>query len=272
MFNKYLCRNDELAKSYQRSIDISPDVTGREQPLNWRSDKVLPSEANFNRHQWGVTGDFLRQRRRQGNRPFSVNDDQSSRVDNSVDVIYCTSSDACETKSERTRRVPNGGEEEDVGGTEEISAKNLFQRVILFVSRIVLLNLRFLLVTCHWYLVDLVRGAFLIVQSALSPTYEQKSGAPTRGDKTTEKNRTIFVKQEEKDSKMFLRSMKLKERLAMGLGVSLVLFTLLLVVDIQMDLGVSRGHLVPPHAKVRYVQDEDRNGVFEGFKRKFLQK
>lgn len=71
---------------------------------------------------------------------------------------------------------------------------------------------------------------------------------------------------------MLMRSMKLKERLAMGLGVSLVLFTLLLVVDIQMDLGVSQGHLVPPHAKLRYVQDEDKNGVFEGFKRKFLQK
>lgn len=73
------------------------------------------------------------------------------------------------------------------------------------------------------------------------------------------------------NAKMFLRS-KLKERLAVGLGVSLVLFTLLLVVDLQMDLGVSKGHLVPPHAKVRYVHDEDKNGVFEGFKRKFLQK
>ncbi|XP_055705963.1 extracellular serine/threonine protein CG31145 isoform X1 [Phlebotomus papatasi] len=71
---------------------------------------------------------------------------------------------------------------------------------------------------------------------------------------------------------MMLRSMKLKERLAVGFGISLVLFTLLLVVDLQMDLGVSRNHIVPSHAKVKYVQTEDKNGVFEGFKRKFLQK
>ncbi|XP_055676841.1 extracellular serine/threonine protein CG31145 [Lutzomyia longipalpis] len=71
---------------------------------------------------------------------------------------------------------------------------------------------------------------------------------------------------------MMLRSMKLKERLAVGFGVSLVLFTLLLVVDLQMDLGVSKNHIVPAHAKVKYVQTEDKNGVFEGFKRKFLQK
>lgn len=73
-------------------------------------------------------------------------------------------------------------------------------------------------------------------------------------------------------NKMLLRSMKLKERLAVGLGVSLVLFTLLLVVDLQMDLGVSKGHLVPSHGRVKYVKDEDKNGVFRDFKRKFLQK
>lgn len=74
------------------------------------------------------------------------------------------------------------------------------------------------------------------------------------------------------NNKMLLRSMKLKERLAVGLGVSLVLFTLLLVVDLQMDLGVSKGHLVPSHGRVKYVKDEDKNGVFRDFKRKFLQK
>lgn len=72
--------------------------------------------------------------------------------------------------------------------------------------------------------------------------------------------------------KMFLRSMKLKERLAVGFGVSLVLFTLLLVVDLQMDLGVSNKHLMPSHAKIKYINDEDKSGVFREFKRKFLQK
>lgn len=77
---------------------------------------------------------------------------------------------------------------------------------------------------------------------------------------------------DKKSAKMWMRSMKLKERLAVGFGVSLVLFTLLLVVDLQMDLGVSNKHLMPAHAKLKYVPDEDKTGVFREFKRKFLQK
>lgn len=75
--------------------------------------------------------------------------------------------------------------------------------------------------------------------------------------------------------KMFLmRSMKLKERLAVGFGVSLVLFTLLLVIDLQMDLGMSKSNYVPAnyHGRVKYIQDEDKTGVFKEFQRKFLQK
>ncbi|CAO1431301.1 unnamed protein product [Diamesa tonsa] len=71
-----------------------------------------------------------------------------------------------------------------------------------------------------------------------------------------------------------LRSMKLKERLAIGFGVSLVLFTLLLVIDLQMDLGMSKNNFVPAnyHGRVKYIKDEDDTGVFKDFKRKFLQK
>uniref|UniRef100_A0A336M8S1 CSON013625 protein n=1 Tax=Culicoides sonorensis TaxID=179676 RepID=A0A336M8S1_CULSO len=92
-----------------------------------------------------------------------------------------------------------------------------------------------------------------------------------------EKKKNIICKENvesnKKDrAKMWLRSMKLKERLAVGFGVSLVLFTLLLVVDLQMDLGVSNKHLMPAHAKIKYIQDEDKTGVFRDFKRKFLQK
>lgn len=67
----------------------------------------------------------------------------------------------------------------------------------------------------------------------------------------------------------FLRSMKLKERLAVGFGVSLVLITILLVVDLQMDLNVTRGNLMPMHGKVYTGNDTDRNGVFTAFRRKF---
>lgn len=75
--------------------------------------------------------------------------------------------------------------------------------------------------------------------------------------------------------KMYLmRSMKLKERLAVGFGVALVLFTLLLVIDLQMDLGMSKSNYVPSntHARVKYVAEDDKTGVFKEFQRKFLQK
>lgn len=71
---------------------------------------------------------------------------------------------------------------------------------------------------------------------------------------------------------LLIRSMKLKERLAVGLGVSLVLITILLIADLQMDLNMSKGHLyVPPpmHAKIYVGNDTDRNGVFTAFKQKF---
>lgn len=75
--------------------------------------------------------------------------------------------------------------------------------------------------------------------------------------------------------KMYLiRSMKLKERLAVGFGVSMVLFTLLLVIDLQMDLGMARSSSSSEnyHGRVKYVQDNDKTGVFKDFQRKFLQK
>lgn len=64
--------------------------------------------------------------------------------------------------------------------------------------------------------------------------------------------------------------MKLKERLAVGFGVSLVLITILLVADLQMDMNASRGgHLYPMHGKVFVGNDTDRDGVFTAFRRKF---
>lgn len=76
------------------------------------------------------------------------------------------------------------------------------------------------------------------------------------------------------DKMYLMRSMKLKERLAVGFGVSLVLFTLLLVIDLQMDLGMSKSNYDPAnyHGRVKYIQDEDKTGVFKEFQRKFLQK
>lgn len=72
----------------------------------------------------------------------------------------------------------------------------------------------------------------------------------------------------------FFRSMKLKERLAVGFGVSLVLLTVVLVVDLQMDLGISKIKNAPGnyHGRVKYIPDDDKSGVYKEFQRKFLQK
>lgn len=66
----------------------------------------------------------------------------------------------------------------------------------------------------------------------------------------------------------WLRSMKLKDRFAIGFGVSLVLLTVLVIVDVHLDLGVTNSQTVPVHGRVRYVQDVDKNGVYVDFKRK----
>lgn len=86
---------------------------------------------------------------------------------------------------------------------------------------------------------------------------------------------STFNKTKNSETKMgFLRSMKLKERIVMSFAASLVLFTLFLVIDVQMDFGVTSKHLLPSssHDKVRYVRNEDSAGFMRDFKRKFLQK
>ncbi|XP_030369881.1 extracellular serine/threonine protein CG31145 isoform X1 [Scaptodrosophila lebanonensis] len=86
-----------------------------------------------------------------------------------------------------------------------------------------------------------------------------------------------------------LRTMKLKERLAISLGATLVLLTLLLIVDVQMDFGVANRHLLQQHSKLRFGSSSNNNnnneydaaasggrvvggGMLHEFKRKFLQK
>ncbi|XP_034488217.1 extracellular serine/threonine protein CG31145 isoform X1 [Drosophila innubila] len=87
-----------------------------------------------------------------------------------------------------------------------------------------------------------------------------------------------------------LRTMKLKERLAISLGATLVLLTLLLIVDVQMDFGVANRHLLQQqqqqqqHQKLRFAGNSNNDyndvgtaggnggGLLHEFKRKFLQK
>lgn len=93
------------------------------------------------------------------------------------------------------------------------------------------------------------------------------------GEQTVTKFNKLYLKF--RDMKMYLiRSMKLKERLAVGLGAALVLFTLLLVIDLQMDLGVAKSNFPATgfHGRYKYNQEEDKTGVFKEFQRKFLEK
>lgn len=64
-------------------------------------------------------------------------------------------------------------------------------------------------------------------------------------------------------------NMRIKERLIVGLSIIAVLFTFLLVVDIQMDLGYSGKHLVPSHGRIQYGGNPE---LFNSFRNRLLQK
>lgn len=67
-------------------------------------------------------------------------------------------------------------------------------------------------------------------------------------------------------------NMKLKERLALAVSALLVFLTLMLVVDLQMDYGIS-GHRVPLHGRVRISDDVDKGrSAYIEFRKRFLQK
>lgn len=60
-------------------------------------------------------------------------------------------------------------------------------------------------------------------------------------------------------------AMKLKERILVGVSAATVLLTLLLVLDLQLDLGVSGRHLLPSHGRVRLAPPSV-------FRRRFLER
>lgn len=73
--------------------------------------------------------------------------------------------------------------------------------------------------------------------------------------------------------KMFGGGLKLKERLVLGASIAAVLVTFMLVVDLQMDLGMTGQHVIPSHGRVRYVSQEDGPGeAYNSFRKRFLQK
>ncbi|KAJ9587829.1 hypothetical protein L9F63_018753 [Diploptera punctata] len=68
--------------------------------------------------------------------------------------------------------------------------------------------------------------------------------------------------------------MKLKERLILGLSFAAVLFTLVLVIDLQMDLGMSGHHLVPSHGRVKFGDGgvDGPGSAYNSFRKRFLQR
>lgn len=77
-----------------------------------------------------------------------------------------------------------------------------------------------------------------------------------------------------KNSKMKLtiRLIRIRDKLVLGLSAFAIVFTLLLVMDLQMDLGYSGHHLTPSHARVRVGDPADADSVYNNFRRKFLQR
>lgn len=72
--------------------------------------------------------------------------------------------------------------------------------------------------------------------------------------------------------KLTIRLIRIRDKLVLGLSAFAIVFTLLLVMDLQMDLGYSGHHLTPSHARVRVGDPPNANSVYNNFRRKFLQR
>lgn len=82
----------------------------------------------------------------------------------------------------------------------------------------------------------------------------------------------LKVKKSTSDSAT-MKKMRMKERLVVCFSVIAVLFTFLLIMDIQMDLGISRKHLVPSYGRVRHVVNpEGPDAAYNSFRNRLLQK
>ena len=72
--------------------------------------------------------------------------------------------------------------------------------------------------------------------------------------------------------KLTVRMIRIRDKLMLGLSAFAILFTILLVMDLQMDLGYSGHHLVPSHGRVRIGDDPNTDTIYNNFRRRFLQR
>lgn len=68
--------------------------------------------------------------------------------------------------------------------------------------------------------------------------------------------------------------MKLRERLVIGVTVFVVLFTLMIVIDLQLDLGMAGQHLQPSHGRIQYGDGgvDSPGSAYNSFRKRFLQR
>jgi hypothetical protein len=62
------------------------------------------------------------------------------------------------------------------------------------------------------------------------------------------------------------RLVRMKERLVIGLAAFTIAFTLLIVMDLQFDLGYSGHHLLPSHGRLKMSEDPQRDTVYNNFR------
>ena len=70
----------------------------------------------------------------------------------------------------------------------------------------------------------------------------------------------------ERTVKFANRAIKLKQKMVVCLAGCAIVFTVLLVMDLQLDLGYSGHHLVPSHGRVRMAENPLRDTVYNNFR------
>lgn len=108
--------------------------------------------------------------------------------------------------------------------------------------------------------------------SKISGGNHAKSTSPATADSSS--NKTDRPSRRSERATLASCTMKLKERLILGFSVCAVLFTLVLVIDLQMDLGMSGHHLVPSHGRVKFGDGgvDGPGSAYNSFRKRFLQR
>lgn len=112
----------------------------------------------------------------------------------------------------------------------------------------------------------LIRHTYRLVDDLRLPIIKKKS--------LEDNKRSESISRLHKNPKMKLtiRLIRIRDKLVLGLSAFAIVFTLLLVMDLQMDLGYSGHHLTPSHARIRVGDPADADSVYNNFRRKFLQR